>query len=433
MDAIRLSMVLIGVLFFCGLNSLAFAENEIAKPIIEAIHFNGNRVTDERILRQELSIAPGEHLDLQKLEKSRQALMNLGLFKKVTASTEIQGDAATVLFELDERYYFLPIPLLGTRQESDQYTYGLALRYDNFLGLNQRLKLSYEHKKSFDSDIRLVRELEMDYRYPRVLGSYIDFSIDTAMKDQHIVFDSEEEGEGGYLREQYLISTAITRWLSRQGSREGWHVKAGFNFLQHAYSERWGDASAFRSGQSLDLQWGIGYYKVAEHPYYRDGESYGYTLTHSLAPLGSDHDYVRHLFYWRNYRPLPRLDANFNSQIYLGLASGSSFEAPAFTLGAGNLRGYQTRIGAGNAMLQLNLEYQQRISGYRQLRAVVFSDLGSVWPTRGDIQANGFHHSLGLGLRWQVLSLVDTTLRIDYGYGLRTGESRAYFSTSASF
>lgn len=420
---------LLALLLCCGGLGVAQA----AEGIISAIHFSGNRVTEERILRQELLISEGDVLDPTRLEQSRQALMNLRLFKRVMATAEPVADGQMeVTFTLEERYYILPLPLLGAKPESEEYSYGAEIRFDNLWGLNQRLKLNYEHKNSLDKEEKVRRELELEYRYPRVMGSYVNLQLDSGIRSQERVLDMDE-GSGGYLRDQYLFGFTLSRWLNRRGSSEGWQVKAGLGFQQRRYSEQWGDGLNYGPSQSMDMTWGIGYHKVDEHPYFRDGNSYGYELTQSLEGIGSDYGYTRHLFYWQAYRPLSWVDANFDSQLRVGLASGDSFDGRAYSLGGSNLRGYPDGLDSGNAMLQINLEYQHRVSGYRQLRAVVFSDVGNVWPSLHDIDTRGFHHSVGLGLRWRVQSFVDTTLRVDYGYGLRTGESKAYFSTRANF
>ena len=420
------------LLWLCGclLPAWGLAEQLV---YIDAIQFVGNRVTEERILRQEMLLVPGDELDLQRLEESRQAIMNLGLFRQVWADALQEEGQTLIEIRVEERFYLLPLPLLGMKPESEEVSYGMELRYDNLFGLNQRLKLSFEHKTSLDDEDRLLREWELDYRYPRVFGGRNNFSMRTRLRSQEVVLEEAGEETGGYQRDQFVFSIGLSRWLGAQRSSDGWRLGGGLNLIRNEYTDQWGSVLGDVSQQAVDISVDIGYHRVAEHPYHRDGQSYGYSVWYAVPELGSDFTYLRHLLYWRKYRPLNRVDANLDSQLRFGLASGSSFGSAAWSVGGSGLRGYQDGIGPGNAMMQLNLEYHHRITGHRQLRAVLFSDIGNTWEDAGAIEMRGFHHSLGVGMRWRVQRFVDTTLRIDYGYGLRTGERRAYFGTSATF
>ncbi len=426
MDAVRLSR-------YGGLLLSLLLAGSLQAAYVDTLRFVGNEVTNEQILRQEMWLSEGDALDDGLLERSRQAIMNLGLFRSVDARVVEEEGRTVVVITVEERYYLLPIPLLGARPEGEEVSYGFELRYDNLLGLNQRLKLSLEHKRKLDSEERMLREWELDYRYPRLLGSRNNLALQARLRSQVFELDDTVEEAGGYERDQYLFRGRVTRWLGARGVSEGWQAGGGLNLLQQRYTEQWGRGLDYHDGQALELQLSLGHQRLAKHPYYTEGHSYDYTLSHSLNGLGSDFSYTRHLFTFSHYRPLSWVDANLDTRLRFGLARGSSFDSPAYSLGGGSLRGYQEVIGEGNAMLLLNLEYQHRISGYRQLRAVLFGDVGSVWDGVEDISLDGFHPALGVGLRWRVQRFVDTTVRMDYGYGLREGSQRFYFSTSAFF
>ena len=426
MDVARL---VTGVVLLWGLTLLARADEPV---YIDEIRFVGNEVTKPQILRQELCLREGEPLDPDKLACSRQAIKNLGLFSAVRVELLEEEGRQLVQFSVVERYFLLPIPMLGTRSGGEQFNYGIELRWDNLAGLNQRLKLSHEHRTAIDGNEKLLRVSELSYRYPRMLGSWNDLHAAVGVRSQEQELDRDEEGMGGFTLQRTTMTLGVRHWL-RQEHLRGWFTGLSYNAEARRYLDPWGVGQDYPSASALELHFLLGYEQISEYPYHREGRSYGYSLSESSRWLGSDFSYTRHLLYWRNYHPIEALDANLNTQLRLGVASGSSFGDGAYTLGGNNLRGYQTRLGPGNAMLQLNLEYHQRISGYRQLRAVVFGDVGNVWQDRREMDRHGFHPSLGFGLRWRVQHFVDTTLRMDYGYGLRQDERRYFFSTSASF
>lgn len=418
-----------------GLLLLVWSQPLWAEPParISEIRFEGNKITEERILRQEMWIREGDELQPKLVERSRQAIMNLGLFRSVQAETLEEAGETVLLIRLDERYYLLPIPLIGAKPDGEEYNYGVELRYDNLFGLNQRLKLSFEHRRSVDGEEKVMRQWLFDYRYPRLMGSRNNLFFSTRLRSQDRLIPEEEGLVGGFYRDQTSLALGLSRWLDPHGRSEGWQLGGRMNLIRHDYSDQWGAGLVYEDAQALELQMDLSYNLVADRLYHRDGRHYGYTLSQSLVGVGSDFSYTRHLLYWREYWPLDWVDANIHAQLRLGFARGSSFGEGAYTLGGGSLRGYREDIGTGNAMFLLNLEYHHRISGYRQMRAVLFGDLGNVWSGLDRVNLSGFHPAIGLGLRWQVLSLVDTTLRVDYGYGLRDETQRFYFSTSSSF
>jgi outer membrane protein assembly factor BamA len=87
----------------------------------------------------------------------------------------------------------------------------------------------------------------------------------------------------------------------------------------------------------------------------------------------------------------------------------------------------------GNVFALLNLEYHHPLTGYNQMRGVVFTDIGDAWDDLESITLNHLKSSVGVGLRWTVQSFVDVTLRGDFAYALDAQTYRGYFSTRASF
>ncbi|MEJ2481531.1 MAG: POTRA domain-containing protein, partial [Acidihalobacter sp.] len=86
---------------------------------IAAIRFAGNEVTRDSVLRQQLTIRVGEPLDPAAVEASRQAIMNLGLFTKVTDSVEHTPKGAVVTFTVHEKLYTWLLPRLGRNTDGD--------------------------------------------------------------------------------------------------------------------------------------------------------------------------------------------------------------------------------------------------------------------------------------------------------------------------
>ncbi|MCW9089546.1 MAG: BamA/TamA family outer membrane protein [Gammaproteobacteria bacterium] len=415
------------------LSTVFSAEGE---GVLDDVRFSGNKVTRETVLRQEIVVREGEPWTTEQVEQSRQAIMNLGLFKSVRAELLEEEGRNILQFTVVERFYILPIPLLSYRPDfladetTTNYSYGGQLRLDNLFGLNQRLKIEYEETE-YDDDIEPPeKELEISYSYPRVVGT-----------PYRLVMDAEHVEKGIYTREgdaivastefeRYAVSLIVSRWLNRKGSSEGWQAGAGLHFANNRYQDTVG-VSGYHSNDVVALLGGVGYVMVDKFPYHRKGQEFAYSLELADELLGSDSEYFRNTFRYRRYTPLEAVDANINTQLKLGLAFG---DGDAYSLGSStSLRGYENDTLEGNLLLQGNLEYHHHLSGYRQLRGVLFMDLANVWPAFDEIDNHRLYSSFGVGLRWRMQSFVDVTLRADYAYNTDTGESETYLATSGSF
>lgn len=129
--------------------------------VVQAIHFNGNRRTKERILLRELDFRPGDTLstaDLtERLEKNRRKVFNTNLFVTVEAKISYRSaQAVDVDFDLREQWYILGYPVfqLADRNFNEWWydrgrdlsrtVYGVNLRHRNFRGRAEELRLNME-------------------------------------------------------------------------------------------------------------------------------------------------------------------------------------------------------------------------------------------------------------------------------------------------
>ncbi|MEM9829937.1 MAG: POTRA domain-containing protein [Bacteroidota bacterium] len=123
---------------------------------IDRIFVLGNRITKQRIIERELSIAEGltfASYELNELlEQDRQKLMNTRLFLDVNLHiVEIEPGQADVIIRVAERWYTVPTPYLTLPKairnlnvfldnpEWNLLTYGIKFTQFNFRGRNERL------------------------------------------------------------------------------------------------------------------------------------------------------------------------------------------------------------------------------------------------------------------------------------------------------
>jgi outer membrane protein assembly factor BamA len=414
----------------------ASAEENIEPPVLDKIHFAGNKVTRASVMRQEMVVKEGQPYSPQQVEKSRRALMNMGLFKSVRIEPLHEQGKNILLVTVDERFYILPLPLLDYRpsfladETANNYSYGGEIRFDNLFGLNQRLKISYREKKYEDDIQPQVKLAELHYVYPHVVGTpyHIDLKLGT-LKTNIWDYSGTVLTSNTSQSDQYG-SIVLSRWLNSVGISKGWRAGIGASATTTNYGTLSG-VSPYRNHDEYALIGNIGYHMVNNYPYHREGFEYNYSMQFAGKAFTSDNEYFRNNFSYRRYIPLMNGDANFNTQLLIGLATG---DEPAYSLGnSTSLRGYDSDTLNGNVLLQGNFEYHHHISGYRQLRGVLFMDVANVWPELNEIDRLELFNCVGIGARWRVQSFVDVNLRLDFAYNTAMHETKTYIATTASF
>ncbi len=404
-----------------------------AAETLQAIRFAGNDTTRPEVMLQEMSIGVGDPLDLALIEDSRQAIMDLGLFKAVRAELLQEPEGAALLITVEEKWYILPIPRVGVRADGEA-DYGMELRFDNLFGLNQRFKLEYITKDSVTTDAPLRRELFVGYTYPRIIGTpyQLDVSAGHVTREQRQLDDGGEE-IGLYRQDSRSLRLGLYRWQRVSGPSRGWRYGGGIGLQQEVYQHLDGAAVPYQDASNVQVNALVEFVDVREEQYRRRGRAYGYSIELGVPQL-ADFSYNRHLLYYRRYLPLDDQRSNINYRFQLGLANGEAFGSRAWSLGGStSLRGYEGGYVAGNAMLLNNIEYLFPLSGYRQLRGVLFSDIGSAWPGVMEMDLGDLKVSAGVGLRWKVQLFVDVTIRLDFAWGLEPETQMTYLETSTMF
>lgn len=401
-------------------------------PVINSIQYQGNDVSQTVMLNREIFIAEGDVFDERLVEKSRQAIMDLGLYKSVNYLVEPVDEAATidtaqsvdVTFSLSEKYYVLVIPRARINDQDKKV--GLQLLWNNVWGLNHEMELLYENRGS-ELGVPQKRKL-FRYNYPNINNT--PYSMYFEMVDINDVDTTEIEAMD---RQDRIFRLAGSRWLNDQGRNRGWFA-GGSVLLQQRSNQLLTDQSVDYT-DAVVLGMDIGYDNVSHYEYNRGGKAYGYTLDWSHDSLGSDSQFTKHVLYYRSYyrfdsRPL----SNLNVQTKLGHSNNYILGNTAFDLGSNSdLRGYDNDRFNGNTMLLTNIEYVFPYESHPLLRYVTFIDLGNTYDQLSDILHRQLHVGAGFGLRWKIKSFVRIDLRADIGYGFSDQDYHVSFGTRHAF
>lgn len=419
----------IWVVLVCLLLAPPVFADELLGLRIVAVEFVGNEVTQPQVMLREMTLGVGDPVDWSRIEESRQAIMDLGLFKSVRSRVERLDEGAVLRIEVDEKYYVLPVPLLGGQPEG-AYEYGLELQLSNIGGMNRRLSLIgkvQEHGVEALDDPN--RNVTVRYFDPRAFGRNYQLFLNARLdRQQHLLADSH------YASNNQEFNVSLAQWLNPEARSRGWRAEIGLYHRRLEYQRLTGDALVLQQGLASAFTAALSFHDVHNYGYSRVGSTYGWAIALSApAPL-SDYAYWRNVFFIRHYQPLNR-GANLNWRLQIGFAGGDYYGAPAYSLGgAYSLRGHPAAAYRGNSVLLSNLEYLFPIwAQHPQFRGVLFADIGNAYPGVLEIEPGEQNLGLGIGFRWEVQSLVNVAVSADIGIDPASRGYELYLRTGATF
>ncbi len=405
---------------------------------IEEIRFVGNERTQPRIMLQEIIIQVGDPVDPDKIERSRQAIMDLGLFKSVNVRLYPGPQFGQVLeFSVSEKYYVIPLPRFD-RSADGEVSYGARLTVDNVAGLNQRVKLTYEATSGCCNTDRTVHSVDMSYSYPRVVGTHYGLGV-SLLRSVYPVVTQDALGNTAAEHDRNFSAAGIglSRWLSREGPSQGWNAGMSVFWRYLFFNQALGAPVVIESEKTAGLSLGIGYTRVHDYLFSREGLEYGYISEHGLVRMGSDTPYSRNFVYYRHYFPLglPHEHKNFNMQLRFG---GTGGEVPiadqSYELGGSrDLRGYDKGGIGGRSFFVLNMELLAPLWGHNAARGVVFADYGNAYADNRLLDFGDLESSFGFGLRYKIKSFVDFQLRVDVSFAFGLDRKKVYFGSKNTF
>lgn len=134
---LSLSMLVISFLFFnAGENIFATDQPEV----IREIKITGNRVK-ESIIRKALTFKEGDVVNEENIEKSKENLFRLGLFKSLEIKQEWVEElhGSRVIITVEDGWFIFPLPMAGGR--GGRKSIGLMLIEQNLFKNNERVML----------------------------------------------------------------------------------------------------------------------------------------------------------------------------------------------------------------------------------------------------------------------------------------------------
>jgi outer membrane protein assembly factor BamA len=449
---LRALLPLLAACFALAPHSVEAQDNGAAAPVVKVygITLSGHHITKDRILLRELVIEEGDSMPsavlYERMERSRQNLMNTGLFNTVTVSP-LYLDQRSVMVEVtvNERWYLWPSIIFALAdpnfntwwltKDFDRADYGLYLYKFNLRGRNETayIKAQFGYTKQFAFHYK-VPNLDARQRWGISMGGSFEEQAEITagtVNNVRLLIHSMDGSSRDRWRadvEATLRRTHDTRhswrltFTQAQVSDTVTHVAVDYfhgpsthtRYLTLGYSfvrDRRDSRAFTRAGQFQEL-------KV---------DRYGLGLLDRAAPN------ITTLFvttkHWFALLPKWTLGLSGRGKYTLGTPPYHAQEG----LGYGNfVRGYEYYVidgqhfalGKANLVFQLLKPRTYRMEGvpveafrtlYLALYLNVYSDLGYVWDSRyaaANFLDNRWINGNGIGL--DLVTSYDQVLRGEY-------------------
>lgn len=414
---------------------------------VHDIAITGNEVTQDRVIRRELTIMPGDLGNAGLIRESRARLMGLGYFEKVdiTHTATEKEDEKDLVVDVKEKMTGSLSLGAGFSSEEDivgtfsvtQANFDLFNSNWPFSGGGQKLALRLQAgTQSSDYALSFTEPWLFDRRLR------LDFDLYHRERDQ----------------DYYTQTTTGTRFMLTKEIKKYWRHGVGYRYDMVDISGMDHDAGVDPDGNPLKDQ--EGNYNVSaliyriqrdstDSPRYpNQGSRTVLETEYEAEPLGSYSNVYRADLTSAKYYPVFQKSV-FKLEGELGTVDSFTGQEPAifdryFAGGMNSIRGFKRRdVGpvdehdnatGGRSLMRGTAELMYPI--YEMIRGSVFSDFGNVWWKAADWDPTDLNASVGVGV---LLDLPIGPIRLDYGIPVITQEphlgsnGRFHFNVQYSF
>ena len=397
-------------------------------PVVREIVFRGNETTEPATMLREMPLDVGDPADPAAIERARQGVQDLGLFRSVHADTEPVEGGVRLVIKVKEKLYILPLPRADASSDGG-YGYGAELRWYNVWGLNHTFTPYFERRRSSeganDPETRgLQTRAQLRYSAPFVFGK---FGMD---------------GAAGYFKTPYLtpleydqettfLTAALTRKLTGGSRSQGWVGRTGLIWVNETHSGPQVPTAAAEvaRGRALAAVAGATYRDLRYNVYSDEGVTVGMGAQGAAEDVASDYDYTSWSFSYARYTyvgtaPHQNLNFLFNVQArHDGSYGGDSLAIG----GTDTVRGFEPETAKGDAFYAVSVEYLRPVFR-NSIRLLTVLDAGNAFPEPSDANLDKVYVSAGIGIRVRFQAFVNLDLEIGMAWPLNGGSPRLFAS-----
>jgi hemolysin activation/secretion protein len=375
---------------------------------------------------REMAVRVGDPVDARQIERSRQGVQDLGLFRSVDAALEPVDGGVRLVIQVKEKLYILPLPRADASSDGG-YGYGVQLNWNNVWGLNHTFRPYFERRQPSegedDPEKRGVQtRTQMRYSAPFV---YDKFGLDLG---------------AGYFKTPYLepleyeqtstfASVALTRKLSEGHRSQGWTGYGGLSWNNevHSGSQAPTDPDAMAKGHALSLITGAYYRDLRFNIYSDEGVAGGFGVQSASRDVASDYAFTSwNTSYYRylNLGETPHQNLNFS--IDVAARHDGRYGGDYYAIGGvETARGFEPETAKGDMYYAASIEYLRPVFR-NSIRVLAVVDAANAFPEPGDAHLDKVYVSAGLGLRFRIQAFVALDLEIGLAWPLNGGGPRLF-------
>jgi outer membrane protein insertion porin family len=378
------------------------------QPIrIDTILVFGNKKTKDFVILDEMTLKKGMVVTPEAIEYDRSRIYSLGLFTRVDIDFQKLDTAGVLIVDVNERWYIIPIPLLGFRDgDPKRIFYGAGLLYNNFRGVNQKLfasfTLGYDPSANFQFYDPMV---DPDSRL------YFGIGVGTSKVRNRSAIEAAITGD--FDERHHDINVLLGKRLDLY-VRTG--VKLGYSIVQ---------LSSYRPGRTVSTDGRDDFfYCTIDYTFdsrdlseYASNGAFTYLSVSKIGFGESIVNYARYGADFRHYFPLP-LNLTFAARAYGSVVSGGEIPTYAHSfIGFGErLRGYYSTVFEGEDIAGATVELRyplvrpltinvtalpipEEFAIWRfGLSVALFADAGTTWYRDEELKLGSFYPGYGAGL-----------------------------------
>lgn len=401
----------------------------IVEPRIVEVRLVGNEKTRDKVILRELDLAPGDVADPAAIEDGRQAVLDLGLFREVKATTHAVDGGVVLELAVREKYHLLVLPRIDASSDSD-YSYGAQLRWSNVWGLNHRLNLTVEKGKFPNERDRLEEtSARLSYRAPYIFDSPYELRSRLERRERVTpIIDpvSNEVSDDSFDETFDHFEIGAARDFRGNRPRSGW-ILGGALFWQRQDTE--GEFAPPPDGQALALVGTADYDDMRFHVYSETGRRFDARVELAAEGAASDYDYTRSTasyFQSRAIGTVPHQTVHVLGSA--GVLTGGTGSRNEFSLGgSGQMRGYDSDFLEGDYYYYGSLEYLRPVR-WDWLRLLAFVEVGGSGDDREGLRDGSPYADIGVGVRIRLSWFVGVEIELGWAYPLRGGEGANFFA-----
>jgi len=383
---------------------------DVVPVTVARLAFSGNRVTRRSTFLQELGFRGGQVVCPSAIRFGRQAIQDLGLFKKVALDVVHLGEARVqVTYIVEERWYFLPVPRVDANSDAE-YGYGLKLKWNNIGGHNHRLAMDVVRRELRERTTSGETTLDATYLWRRFAGSKSNLFLRGRYNEENA-----NDGDVTFNDRHYSAGVGVSRQLTSNRTGQGWQARAGIGWL---YGSKHGADAPPGDGRLWRLSYGTAYRDIRDLVYSERGVKASVGISHQLPGL-SDYD---QLFVHGRYERRAPVGSRAHQAIHWLMEAGTYHGGPEarrndrFNLGGDEaLRGYEQETAEGDTFWRLSAMWLRPVY-WDWLRGLVALEVGDTYRSRFAERETPVLVSLAVGFRVRVTWFVDT--EIDFGVGV---------------